>query len=94
LLLHQVAQRARGKVFIQDLNRYVCPKDKFSEDLNGVPVRTPDGVHFQFTGTGAGGDYLAPSILPYWEELGHLQEFKTGGRSIERTPPPSILAPA
>ena len=93
-LLRQVAQENRGQVFVQDLNSFVCPGDKFSEDLHGVLVRTSDGVHFQFSEPGTGGDYLAPAILPYWEALGHVQEMETGGRSIGRGPPPSILAPA
>ena len=93
-LLYQVARANPGKVFVQDLNSFVCPEDKFAEDLHGVPVRTSDGVHFRFSEPGTGGDYLAPAILPYWEELGHVQELETGGQSIVRSPPPSILAPA
>ncbi len=42
---------------------------------------------------GAGGDYLAPAILPYWMELGHLQETKTNGASVPSGPLPRFFAP-
>jgi peptidoglycan/LPS O-acetylase OafA/YrhL len=93
-LLRQVAQDNPGKVSVQDLNRYVCPGGTYSADLHGVPIRGPDGVHFQFGQPGTGGDYLAPAILPYWEELGHLQEAGTDGASISHNALPTFFAPA
>ena len=66
-LLRQVAANNVGKVYLQDLNSYVCPGGTYSATLHGVPVRSPDGVHFVYGQKGTGGDYLAPAILPYWE---------------------------
>jgi hypothetical protein len=91
-LLRQVAAEHPNQVYVQDLNAYVCPGGKYTEDLNGVPVRQPDGVHFDVH-RGGGGDYLAPAILPYWVELGHLQEARTGGASDPAGTLPRYFAP-
>jgi peptidoglycan/LPS O-acetylase OafA/YrhL len=93
-LLREVARENPGKVYVQDLNGYVCPRNAYSQDLHGVPVRAPDGVHFKFGQTGTGGQYLAPAILPLWERLGHLQEAETGGASVGQNALPEFLAPA
>ena len=68
---------------VQDLNAYVCPGGQYTEDLDGVPIRESDGSHFDMQ-PGGGGDYLAPAILPYWIELGHLQEAGTNGAEHPR----------
>ena len=92
-LLRQVAANNVGKVYLQDLNSYVCPGGTYTATLHGVPVRSPDGVHFVYGQKGTGGDYLAPAILPYWEQLGHLQEAETHGSSIGHNPLPKFFAP-
>ncbi len=91
-LLRKVAGEHPNDVYLQDLNAYVCPGSGYAEDLKGVPVRESDGVHFDMQ-PGGGGDYLAPAILPYWEELGHLQELRTGGSSVPAGPLPRLFAP-
>ncbi len=91
-LLRQVAARHPGQVYMQDLSSYVCPGGTYAEDLSGIPVRQPDGIHFD-TQPGGGGDYLAPAIVPYWEELGHLQEARTGGASVPSGTLPRFFAP-
>ncbi len=92
-LLRQVAARHPGQVYVQDLNATVCPGGRYTEDLNGVPVRESDGIHFQYQEPGVGGDYLAPAILPYWVELGHLQEAQTDGASVGVAALPEFFAP-
>jgi hypothetical protein len=92
-LLHKVAAEHSDHVYVQDLNAYLCPGGSYAEDLNGVAVRQPDGIHFDMQ-PGSGGDYLAPAILPYWVELGHLQEARTGGASIRVGSLPRFFAPA
>ncbi|MFZ0250039.1 MAG: acyltransferase family protein [Acidimicrobiales bacterium] len=91
-LLHQVAAEHPGQVYVQDLNSYVCPGGTYTEDLDGVPVRESDGSHFDMQ-PGGGGDYLAPAILPYWVELGHLQEARTNGASLPSGTLPRYFAP-
>jgi peptidoglycan/LPS O-acetylase OafA/YrhL len=91
-LLHQVAAEHPGQVYVQDLNSYVCPGGNYTEDLDGVPVRQSDGSHFNMQ-PGGGGSFLAPAILPYWEDLGHLQEAQTNGASVPSGTLPRYFAP-
>ena len=91
-LLRKVAAQHPGQVYVQDLNSYVCPGGNYTEDLDGVPVRQSDGSHFAME-PGAGGDFLAPAILPYWVDLGHLQEARTNGASIPMGSLPRYFAP-
>jgi peptidoglycan/LPS O-acetylase OafA/YrhL len=91
-LLRKVAAQHPGQVYVQDLNSYVCPGGSYTEDLDGVPVRQSDGSHFAME-PGAGGDYLAPAILPYWVDLGHLQEARTNGASVPSGSLPRYFAP-
>ena len=91
-LLRSVADAHPGQIYMQDLNSTVCPGGKYDEYLKGVQVRQPDGVHFD-TQPGAGGDFLAPAILPYWVTLGHLQEARTGGGSLPSGSLPRFFAP-
>jgi peptidoglycan/LPS O-acetylase OafA/YrhL len=91
-LLHKVAAMLPNQVYVQDLNSYVCPGGKYTEDLDGVPIRQTDGIHFDMQ-SGGGGDYLAPAILPYWMELGHLQEARTRGASVPAGTLPRFFAP-
>jgi peptidoglycan/LPS O-acetylase OafA/YrhL len=91
-LLRQVAATHPDHVYVQNLNSYVCPRGHYTEDLDGVPVRESDGSHFNMQ-PGGGGDYLAPAILPYWMELGHLQEGQTNGASVPTGSLPRYFAP-
>ncbi len=91
-LLRRVASEHPDQVYVQDLNSYVCPGGTYTEDLDGVPVRESDGSHFAMQ-PGGGGDYLAPAILPYWVELGHLQEARTNGASVPTGSLPRFFAP-
>ena len=59
-ILRQVAAEHRGVVRVLDLNRIVDPEDHFQAMIDGVRVRSSDGVHF----TWAGDFWLAPQILP------------------------------
>jgi len=92
-LVQQVASQHPGAVFVQNLHSLICPDNTYSKTLNGVQIRQPDGVHFAI-GTGVGGDYLAPAILPYWVNLGHLQEAEHAGKTVPLGPAPSSFAPA
>ena len=91
-LLRKVADGHPDQVYVQDLNSYVCPGGTYTEDLDGVPVRQSDGSHFDMQ-PGGGGDYLAPAILPYWVQLGHLQEAHTNGASLATGSLPRFFAP-
>jgi peptidoglycan/LPS O-acetylase OafA/YrhL len=91
-LLRKVAAQHPDQVYVQDLNAYVCPGGRYTQDLGGIPVRESDGSHFDMQ-PGGGGDYLAPAILPYWMDLGHLQEARTNGASLPAGTLPRFFAP-
>jgi peptidoglycan/LPS O-acetylase OafA/YrhL len=46
-----------------------CPKGKFAGSIHGVAIRETDGVHF----TVAGGEYVAPAIMPAIVAAGRAQ---------------------
>jgi peptidoglycan/LPS O-acetylase OafA/YrhL len=93
-LLRKVAAEDPGNVTVQNLDAMVCPGGTYVSSMNGVPLRS-DGVHFVWPYRGEGADYLAPEILPLWQDLGHEQEVAAGGRTIlpGRVPPSSDLSP-
>ncbi|MFZ0666652.1 MAG: acyltransferase family protein [Acidimicrobiales bacterium] len=93
-LVDQVGAQYPTKVTVQNLDEVVCPGGAFTTDLHGVPVRNADGVHFLKPTSSAGtddvgGEYLAPALLPLWEQLGHAQEAESGGATIATGTPPS-----
>jgi SGNH domain (fused to AT3 domains) len=94
-LVRRVAATNSSKVTVQDLDSVVCPGGVFSPTLHGVSIRDPDGVHFTNPRTSGmkdvGGEYLAPSILPLWESLGHLQEAESGGAAVVKGAPFPML---
>ena len=93
-LLDQVARENPGTVYIQNLNSYVVPGGDSPKTSTACQCGRRTACTSSSPSPVPGGDYLAPTILPYWEKLGHVQEAGTGGRSIERNPPPPFLAPA
>jgi peptidoglycan/LPS O-acetylase OafA/YrhL len=50
-----------------------CPGGKFTGSIHGVTIRETDGVHF----TLAGGEYLAPAIMPAIVAAGREQMART-----------------
>jgi peptidoglycan/LPS O-acetylase OafA/YrhL len=74
-ILRQVAARHPGTVTVDDFGAEVCPQGKFSPVLDGIRIRTPDGVHFPYTaGTdGRSGQWLASKLLPEAVRVGRLQ---------------------
>jgi hypothetical protein len=65
-ILRQVAAEHPGVVSVLHFNRIVDPEGHYQAVINGVQVRSPDGVHF----TWAGDFWLAPRILPQLRALG------------------------
>jgi peptidoglycan/LPS O-acetylase OafA/YrhL len=50
-----------GRYTLIDLNRYVSPGGKFTDTLNGIPIRD-DGVHFTLEGATYVSEWLAPQL--------------------------------
>jgi peptidoglycan/LPS O-acetylase OafA/YrhL len=59
-ILRAVAHRTGASVL--DLHAMVCPNGAYQQVIDGVTVRSPDGVHFAYGPNGA-GPFLAPRIL-------------------------------
>ncbi len=76
-LVEAVGAAHRATVTVEDLYAMACPGGRFTPALDGVTLRSPDGIHFDMD-PGTGGAVLAPLLLPQWETLGHEQEAAGG----------------
>ena len=65
-MLRQEAAKHHGVVSVLDFNRVVDPEGHYQALIDGVQVRSTDGVHF----TWAGDFWVAPRILPQLRALG------------------------
>jgi peptidoglycan/LPS O-acetylase OafA/YrhL len=73
-LVRQVAAEYPTTDSVVDLFAASCPGGRYSTSIHGVAVRRSDGVHF----TVAGGQYLAPLIMPPIVAAGKAQAAATG----------------
>ena len=64
-LLHEAAARYPTKATVVDLKAMVCPGGKFVSTLDGVTLRTPDGIHFPM----APIPPLASQLLPKLRQI-------------------------
>ncbi len=65
-LVTTVAARHKGKVTLVDLNRLADPAGHYVSAIDGVTVRSTDGIHF----TKEGAAWFQPAILPTVANLG------------------------
>ncbi len=79
-LLRQVARERSGVVTLIDLNKLLDPAGHFQAVIDGVTVRTSDGVHI----TEPGGQWLRPHILPTIATLGCSARQAAAGTSATR----------
>ena len=68
-LLEEVAAEHPQTVSVADLDKAACPRGVFAATIDGIPVRTSDGVHF----TWQGGQFVASSIMPPIVAAGRAQ---------------------
>ncbi|HEX4161333.1 MAG TPA: acyltransferase family protein [Acidimicrobiales bacterium] len=73
-LVREVAAEHPTTDSVVDLFAATCPHGRYSTSIHGVAVRRSDGVHF----TIAGGQYLAPLIMPPIVAVGKAQAAATG----------------
>ena len=59
-MLYRLAARYRKNVAVFNLNKRLCPSGHYQLDIDGIQVRTNDGIHI----TVAGGEYVQPWLLP------------------------------
>ncbi len=88
-IARQEAAKFGGRVAVTDFGAQVCPGGHFTGTLDGVALRSPDGVHFQTTK--AAGTWLANHILPTAARIGRDQQ---AGLSVTGTPLPGAHRPA
>jgi hypothetical protein len=87
-LVNEVGAEFPSTVTVQDLYSLACPNGRYKSKIGAAFLRRPDGIHF----SAAGGQLLAPILLPLWEDLGHLQE--AAGGHVVTGPLPTHLSPA
>jgi lysophospholipase L1-like esterase len=68
-LVREVAAAHPQTDSVVDLNAAACPGGKFTSTVGGVVIRRSDGVHF----TNAGGELLAPKLMPPIVAAGRAQ---------------------
>ena len=68
-LVRQVAAEHPTTDSVVDLNAAACPGGKFTSTLHGTSLRMSDGIHF----TDAGGEVLAPNLMPPIVAAGRAQ---------------------
>ncbi len=73
-LLLGVARSRQDVASVIDLNKLVDPGGRYQQVIDGVTVRSTDGVHF----TKVGGEWLQPDILPAAAALGLAARSKMG----------------
>jgi peptidoglycan/LPS O-acetylase OafA/YrhL len=73
-LVREVAAEHPTTDSVVDLHAAACPGGRYAESVAGVQIRRSDGVHF----TTAGGEYLAPLIMPPIVAAGKAQAAATG----------------
>ncbi|HEY1650379.1 MAG TPA: acyltransferase family protein [Acidimicrobiales bacterium] len=72
--VRQVAAEHPTTDSVVNLDAASCPGGKFTTTIDGVNVRRSDGVHY----TIAGGEFLAPKIMPSIVAAGRAQAAATG----------------
>jgi len=83
-VIRQVAAADGAEVF--DLGSMVTPGNRYEQDVDGVGLRCQDGVHF----TAAGGEWVAPKLLPEVARLGRDHQMASPGGTWPGTPPPVV----
>jgi SGNH domain (fused to AT3 domains) len=81
-ILRRVAAATHATVL--DLYSMVCPNDTYQQVVDGVTVRSPDGVHFALSA----GPFLAPRILSVLAAEGRLARAQAAARHPAATPSP------
>jgi hypothetical protein len=74
-LVREVAAEHPLTDSVVDLDALTCPHGRYATTIDGVTVRRTDGVHY----TIAGGQFLAPKIMPAIVAVGRAQAAAGGG---------------
>lgn len=85
-LVRQVAAANPTKVTLFDLDALVCPGGHYDEFLDGVQVRTSDGIHFTWPGGIYIGGKFWPSVIDAGRQAVAAQSAPTGSTAPGSVP--------
>jgi hypothetical protein len=84
------ARKRPGRVVYVDIfDRFLDANGRYADFLDGVQVRTPDGVHF----SRAGGDRVAQAVLDAMYQVFDLTSWREAATATTG-PPTTVTAPA
>ncbi|MFA5885031.1 MAG: DUF459 domain-containing protein [Acidimicrobiia bacterium] len=87
-IYREEAAKRPGRVYYIDIyDRFRDENGSYADFLNGVQVRTPDGIHF----TRAGGDQIAQVVLDTMNQAYDLTSWRS---KLPATTVPDTVAPA
>ena len=75
--VREVAAAHPSTVSLVDLNAMVCPGRQYHASLDGIAVRSPDGIHF----LGTSGPFLGPRLWPAIVAAGNRAHVAPAGGS-------------
>ena len=84
-LVREVAAEHPQTDSVVDLERRGVPRGEFTSTVDGVVIRRSDGVHF----TDAGGEALAPKLMPPIVAAGRAQAATAGQGDLSRRVTPA-----
>jgi peptidoglycan/LPS O-acetylase OafA/YrhL len=68
-LLRAAAARHSATTSVYDLDKQFCPTGEYTAAVNGITIRTSDGIHI----SDAGGQYAAKALGPLFTKLGSVR---------------------
>ncbi len=81
-LLNKLASQDPGKVSVMDLNELISPGGTFTSSVDGVTVRSADGVHF----TVQGGKWIGNRTLAELSVLGRAHHLASASQPLVSPP--------
>ena len=67
-IVRTVAARHRADVTVIDLGKMLSPHGRYATSIDGVKVRTDDGIHLTFEGARMVGGKLLPQLVPLGQQ--------------------------
>ncbi len=88
-ILRQVANDSHGVAHVVEFGKYISPNNQFTQVINGIQIRTSDGVHM----TIPGGEMVAPWLFSQINPIADPYYLKHGGVSITTIPGSNSTVP-
>ncbi|NNN22769.1 MAG: acyltransferase [Acidimicrobiales bacterium] len=88
-ILRQVVQSSHGVAHLVDFGKYISPNNQFAQEMNGIQIRTSDGVHM----TIPGGEMVAPWLFSQINPIAEPYYLKRGGAPLTTIPGSNSTVP-